>query len=148
MNRSLQRLLTLVEVVALVMFGGVADAKSKKKRGKHHDAHSMTKEKLKTDGTHEIHKKGKHTAHAEVKGGKIKAFKVKHAKKGHVAVRKVKSKKKKMSTLDVEEPIALDTTYVSYGYCYDDDDDDVEDCYWYPVEAISDDFSGADDDDD
>ena len=57
MKRNLQRLLTIVAALGLVMFAGVAYAKTKKP-SKHHDAHSMTKDKLKKDGTHEIHKNG------------------------------------------------------------------------------------------
>lgn len=143
MKAHLQRLLTIVAVLGLVLFVGAADAKGKGKKSKHHDAHAMTKEHLKKDGVHEIHKNGKHTASAEVQGGKIKSFHVKHATKGEVAVRKVKSKTKvAMLDTDSDAPIATDTVYSYYGYCYDDDDD-VENCYWYPVEIVIDDFTGA-----
>lgn len=140
MKKNLQRLLTIIAALGLVMFAGVAYAKTKK-ASKHHDAHSMTKDKLKKDGTHEIHKNGKHTASAEVQGGKIKSFHVKHATKGEVAVKKVKSKNK-VAMLDTDAPVAADTIYSYYGYCYFDDDD-FENCYWYPVEIVIDDFTGA-----
>ena len=140
MKKNLVRLISIVSVLALVMFAGVAVAKGKK--SKHHDAHSMTKEHLKKDGPHEIHKNGKHTATAEVAGGKIKSFKVKHATKGDVAVKKVKSKTKVSMIDQSDAPIAVDTIYSYYGYCYVDDDD-VENCYWYPVEIVVDDFTGA-----
>jgi hypothetical protein len=142
MKRNLQRLLTIVAALGLVMFAGIAYAKAKP--SKHHDAHSMTKDRLKKDGTHEIHKNGKHTVSAEVKGGKIKSFHVKHATKGEVAVKKVKSKNKvaMLDTLDTDAPVAADTLYSYYGYCYIDDED-VENCYWYPVEVVIDDFTGA-----
>jgi len=52
MKRNLQRLLTIVAALGLVMFVGVAYAKTKKP-SKHHDAHTLTKAKLKTDGVHE-----------------------------------------------------------------------------------------------
>src|SRR5215475_2446634 len=140
MKKNLQRLLTIVAALGLVMFAGVTYAKTKK-ASKHHDAHSMTKEKLKRDGVHEIHKNGKHTASAEVQGGKIKSFHVKHATKGEVAVKKVKSKNK-VAMLDTDAPVEADTLYSYYGYCYIDDED-VENCYWYPVEVVIDDFTGA-----
>jgi hypothetical protein len=140
MKKNLNRLLTIIAIVAL--FAGVAYAKGKKP-SKHHDAHAMTKEHLKKDGTHEIHKNGKHTASAEVKGGKIKSFHVKHETKGEVAVKKVKSKNKVAMLDDANAPIAAETvTYAYDGYCYVDDDD-VENCYWYPVEIVTDDFTGA-----
>jgi hypothetical protein len=134
-------LLTIVAVLGLVMFVGVAYAKGKKP-SKHHDAHAMTKEHLKKDGVHEIHKNGKHTASAEVQGGKIKSFHVKHETKGEVAVKKVKSKNK-VAMLDDNGPIAADTVIYAYdGYCFIDEFD-VENCYWYPVEVVIDDFTGA-----
>ncbi len=145
MKQYLHRLLTIVAVLGLVMFASAAaDAKGKTKKSRHHDAHSMTKEHLKKDGVHEIHKNGKHTASAEVQGGKIKSFHVKHETKGEVAVRKVKSKSKKVAMLDTDgdAPVASDTVYAYDGYCYVDDED-VENCYWYPVEIVIDDFSGA-----
>jgi len=141
MRRNLHRLFTLVVMLGLVMFVGVADAK--KKKSKHHDAHAQTKQHLGKDGHHEIHKNGKHTASAEVKGGKIKSFHVKHASKGDVALRKVKSKSK-VAMLDGNAPVEADTVYAYDGYCYDDlDDEDQEVCYWYPVEVVIDDFTGA-----
>jgi hypothetical protein len=135
--------MTLIAVLGLVLFVGVADAK--KKKSKHHDAHGMTKQHLAKDGHHDIHKNGKHTASAEVKGGKIASFHVKHATKGDVALRKVKSKKK-VAVLDgtPDDAQPADTVYAYDGYCYDDaDDDDNEVCYWYPVEIVIDDFTGA-----
>jgi hypothetical protein len=140
MKKNLQRLLTIIAALGLVMFADIAYAKTKK-ASKHHDAHAMTKDKLKKDGTHEIHKNGKHTVSAEVQGGKIKSFHVKHATKGEVAVKKVKSKNK-VAMLDTDAPLEADTLYTYYGYCYVDDED-VENCYWYPVEVVIDDFTGA-----
>jgi hypothetical protein len=144
MIRTLQRMLAIAVVLGLVMFGGVVDAKHK--RGKHHDSHGMIKAKLKNDGKHQIHKKGKHTVHATVKGGKIHGFHVKHDKKGEVAVHKVKSKKKRYAMLDGanDAPVKTDSsTTGSVGYCYDDDDDGVEDCHWFPPDIVADDMSSA-----
>jgi hypothetical protein len=142
MRRNLHRLFTLIVAFGLVMFVGVAEAK---KKSKHVDAHAATKQHLGKDGHHEIHKNGKHTASAEVKGGKIASFHVKHEKKGEIALKKVKSKKKVAmldGTPDAAQP--ADTTYAYDGYCYDDvDDADTEVCYWYPVEIVTDDFTGA-----
>jgi hypothetical protein len=141
MKKNLQRLLTIIAAVGLVMFANAAYAKAKK--SKHIDAHAISKEHLKKDGTHVVHKNGKHTASADTKGGKISGFHVKHDTKGDVAVRKVKSKNKKVAMIDgTEQPIAADTIYAYDGYCYVDDDD-VENCYWYPVEVVVDDFTGA-----
>ena len=140
MKRNLSALFTFVLALSLVVFVGTAYAK---KKSKHVDAHAATKQHLGKDGSHEIHKNGKHTASAEVKGGKIKSFHVKHATKGDVSLRKVKSKTK-VAMLDGNAPITADTTYAYYAYCYDDvDDADTEVCYWYPVEIVTDDFTGA-----
>jgi hypothetical protein len=141
MKTKLTALFTLVVALGLVLFVGTAYAK---KKSKHIDAHAATKQHLSKDGTHEIHKNGKHTASAEVKGGKIKSFHVKHATRGDIALRKVKSKSK-VAMLDTNGPIAADTVVYAYdGYCYDDaDDDNTEVCYWYPVEIVIDDFTGA-----
>jgi hypothetical protein len=140
MKRNVQRLFEIIVVIGLVVFAGVAYAKGKPH--KHHDAHSMTKDKLKKDGTHQIHKNGKHTASAEVKGGKIASFHVKHDTKGEVAVKKVKSKTKVALVDAVDAPITADTIYAYDGYCYVDDEE-VQNCYWYPVEVVTDDFTGA-----
>jgi hypothetical protein len=141
MKKNLHGLFMLALALGLVMFVGIADAK--KKKSKHVDAHAATKQHLGKDGTHEIHKNGKHTASAEVNGGKIKSFHVKHEKKGDIAVRKVKSKNK-VAMLDADAPIVADTIYAYDGYCYDDDDDEGNEvCYWYPVEVVIDDFTGA-----
>jgi hypothetical protein len=146
MKMNLHRLLTIFGMLTLVMFAGVAHAKTKKP-SKHHDAHALTKDKLKTDGKHEIDKNGKHSIAAEVKGGKIKSFHVTHSTKGEIAVKKVKSKTK-VAMIDVTDapdaPGAADTIYAYDGYCYiDSDDDNTENCYWYPVEIVIDDFTGA-----
>lgn len=46
--------------------------------------------------------------------------------------------------LETDGPVQADTVYTYYGYCYDDiDDDGSEVCYWYPVEVVIDDFTGA-----
>lgn len=139
MKRNLQAVFTLVLVLGLVLVVGSADAKKKK----HHHVNAHAATKLDKDGTQEVHKNGKHTASAEVKGGKIKSFHVKHATKGEVALRKVKSKTK-VAMLDTNAPVPAETIYTYYGYCYDDyDDEDNEVCYWYPVEVVIDDFTGA-----
>ncbi len=141
MKKNIQRLLGVLVAFGLVMFAGTAYAKGKK--SKHINAHALSKEHLKKDGTHALPKNGKHTASIDVKGGKVAGFHVKHDVKGDVAVRKVKSKNKKVAMLDgADEPIAADTAYLYDGYCYIDDED-VEECYWYPIEVVVDDFTGA-----
>jgi hypothetical protein len=141
MKKHIQRLFGVFVLLAFVMFAGAADAKAKK--SKHINGHALSKEHLKKDGTHALPKNGKHTPSVDTKGGKVAGFHVKHDTKGDVAVRKVKSKDKKVALLDgIDGPIAVDTAYLYDGYCYVDDDD-VENCYWYPVEVVVDDFTGA-----
>ena len=46
--------------------------------------------------------------------------------------------------IDHDAPIKTDSSSTgSVGYCHDDDDDGVEDCYWFPPDIVSDDFSSA-----
>ncbi len=141
-----RRLGTLV--VLLAMFGFVlgASAAAKVKKHNHHSGHSMIGAKLKTNGTHQIHKNGKHTVSAEVKNGKIAAIHVKHDTKGDVPVKKYKSNKK-MALLDgaPSETQPADTTdmgTVWIGYAYVDDDGN-EEYYWFPYEEILDGDTGA-----
>lgn len=133
----------------LAMFGFVLVASAgeakKVKKHNHHGGHDLVAAKLKTDGTHQIHKNGKHTVSATVKGGKIAAFKVKHDTKGDVAVKKYKSKKK-MAFLDgasdTQPADAVDagTVWIAYAFV---DDDGNEEYYWFPYEEILDGDTGA-----
>jgi hypothetical protein len=133
----------------MFVFGAVAVAKVKKHN--HNSGHAKVASKLKTDGTHQIDKKGKHTIHAEVKKGKIASFHVKHETKGEVAVKKYKSKKK-MASLENPRgdgaqpadafPADTDVGTVWIAYAYEDDDGN-EEYYWFPYEEILDGDTGA-----
>lgn len=141
-------LITLVTTVAMLCFvGGAADAKGPKgvKKHNHHSGHSLVGAKLKTEGTHQIDKKGKHTVSAEVKHGKIAGIHVKHDVKGDVPVTKYKTKKK-MASLDSApdgtQPADTDLGMVWIGYAYIDEDG-YEEYYWFPAEEILDGDTGA-----
>ena len=142
MRRNATRLLKAV-FVTLVMLGFVVAAYAgdkKVKKHNHHSGHEMVSAKLKTDGTHQIHKNGKHTVSATVKGGKIASIHVKHDTKGDVAVKKYKSKKK-MASLDGRpsetQPADTDLGTVWIGYAFIDEDGN-EEYYWFPYEEILD----------
>jgi hypothetical protein len=139
-NRVLRSLTILV--VSLAFIGAAVAAK---KKHSHHDGKALLGEKLKTNGTHQIHKNGEYTVHAEVKDGKIAKMHVKHSKKGDIAVKKYKTNKK-MASLDTssdEQPAqggtVIGTTYIGYAYV---DDLGNEEIYWVPADIVLDD-SGA-----
>jgi hypothetical protein len=141
MKMNLQRRLTLVLMVlaAFAFIGGAAVAGPKKTQH-HNSGHGLVGERLKTNGTHQLDKKGKHTVSAEVKGGKIAAFHVKHETKGEISTKKYRSKTK-VALLDGPQAPAvpaqtdLGTTYIAYAYI---DDDGNEEYYWFPAEEILD----------
>ena len=100
-----QRRLFTVSVAALglsaiVSGAGAADKDNGKGKDKgkgkanHQNGKQLLGEKLKTNGKHVLRKKGAHTASVEVKDGKIAGMKVKHDKKGDVAVTKYKTDRK------------------------------------------------------
>lgn len=141
-----KRRLAVLVMFAVAMFAVVAFAGGKVKKHNHHSGHSMVASKLKTDGTHQIHKNGKHTVTADVKGGKIAGFHVKHDTKGDVAVKKYKTHKK-MALIDVPGPDVIQTAdtdmgTVWIGYAFVDDDGN-EEYYWFPYEEILDGDTGA-----
>lgn len=135
----------VIAALAMVMlvFGAVAVAKVKKHN--HHSGHNAIASKLKTDGTHQLDKHGKHTVSADVKKGKIAGFHVKHETKGEVAVKKYKSKKK-MASLEGPpsdtQPADTDVGTVWIAYAYEDDEGN-EEYYWFPYEEILDGDTGA-----
>src|SRR5258708_3647524 len=87
-----KRRLFLAMTAAVGVAGFVPPAFAKKHE--HHDGKSKIGEKIKQDGEHVIDKHGAHTVKVEVKKGKIAGVKVKHDKKGDVAVKKYKTNKK------------------------------------------------------
>jgi ribosomal protein L21 len=139
------RLLTAV-AVSLGLFCAV-DVALAASKSNHHDGQQLLGGKIKTNGHHVLHKKGEHTVSVEVKGGKIAAVHVKHAKKGDVAVTKYKTGKK-MARADGPRGSAfvqvqdqyLGTTYIGFAYV---DEYGNEEIYWFPYDMILDGATGA-----
>lgn len=142
MKMNGRRLTVLMMILAafVLVVGGAAAGGQKPKAHHHNSGHGLVGERLKTTGTHQLDKKGKHTVSAEVKGGKIAAFHVKHETKGEISVKKYKSKSK-MAFNDgpgsPSVPVQTDmgTVYVAYAYL---DDEGNEEYYWFPAEEILD----------
>jgi hypothetical protein len=139
---------TLVAAFALSIGANAALAVPVKAQH-HHDAKGLVSDKLKTDGHHDIDRKGKYTTSVDVKGGKIAALHVKHSEKGNIAVRKYKTHKKMArndgahlmyASLRTAQMQDLGTEYVGYSYV---DDEGNEEIYWFPVEEIYDGDTGA-----
>ncbi|MDQ3026831.1 MAG: hypothetical protein M3R58_10065 [Pseudomonadota bacterium] len=132
---------------------GNKDGKEKKaKKEKHHDAKGLVGDKVKKNGRHKFHENGKHSAHVDVRDGKIRGVSVKHADKGDVPVKKYVTKKKM-----AEAPLGgiqrvslnlaqyggaeyLGTTWIGFAY-YDDWGDEV--IYWFPYDMVYDPYTGA-----
>jgi hypothetical protein len=115
----------------------------------HHDGKSLVADKLKTDGHHEIERKGKYTTSVDVKGGKIAALHVKHSEKGDIPVRKYKTHKRvarnaephlMYASFQTAQMQDLGTEYIGYSYV---DDEGNEEIYWFPVEEVYDGDTGA-----
>ena len=143
MNRVLAA--TVCSVLAI---GSVAFAVAAKKQN-HHDGRQLVAAKLKTDGHHDIDKKGHYTASVESKGGKIAAFHVVHDTKGAIPVKKYKTNKKMAqatgshltySSFALPQNTDMGTVYIGYSYI---DDDGNEEIYWFPAEEIVDGDTGA-----
>jgi hypothetical protein len=135
------RFVTTLLVGLALVFARVAYAKT---QHKHHDGQKALGDKLKKDGTHQLHDHGKHTTHVDVKGGKITGFHAKHKTKGEVPTKKHKSDKK-LASLDVSdgtEPADTMVGTTSCGYSFVDDAGD-EVYTWFPCAIIVDDFTGA-----
>ena len=146
MNRN--RVLAAVAVVfSLLAMGNVVSATAAKKQN-HHDGHRQVAGKLKTDGHHDIDKKGRYTASVESKGGKIAAFHVAHDTKGQIPVKKYKTNKKMAAagahvvyaSFRLAQDQDLGTVYIGYSYV---DDEGNEEIYWFPEEMILDGDTGA-----
>ena len=153
-----QRRLFTVSVAALglsaiVSGAGAADKDNGKGKAKgkgkanHQNGKQLLGEKLKTNGKHVLRKKGAHTASVEVKDGKIAGMKVKHDKKGDVAVTKYKTTKKmahadglQLASLRLAQVENLGTVYIGYAYI---DEYGYEEIYWFPYDMIYDGDTGA-----
>ncbi|HLY17227.1 MAG TPA: hypothetical protein VKR61_08375 [Bryobacteraceae bacterium] len=124
--------------------GALAAAKAN-----HHDGKQLIGDRVKTDGIHEIHKKGDYTASVEVRNGKVAGVHVKHPTKGEVPVKKYKTNKKMAKAGGTSIYAAaflspqsqdLGTVYIGYSYI---DDYGNEEIYWFPEEMILDGETGA-----
>lgn len=158
MNPTRRLLTSSVALFGVCAFVGGAIASDKgqgkgndKEKGKgkanHKNGKQLLGEKLKKNGKHVLEKKGANTASVDVRDGKIAGVKVKHDKKGEVAVIKYKTSKK-MARLDGIQLVSmrlvqlqdLGTVYIGYAYY---DDDGYEEIYWFPYDMIYDGDTGA-----
>ncbi|MGD1022905.1 MAG: hypothetical protein ABR880_09005 [Candidatus Sulfotelmatobacter sp.] len=138
----------IVITFGLLAIGSVAFAAAAKKQN-HLDGHRLVAAKLKTDGHHDIDKRGHYSASVESKGGKIAAFHVVHDTKGAIPVKKYKTNKKMVQATgshltyaSFALPQDTDLGTVEIGYSYIDDDGN-EEIYWFPAEEILDGDTGA-----
>jgi hypothetical protein len=147
---NLNRVLAaLVLMFSLLAIGNVASAVAAKKQN-HHDGHRLVAAKLKTDGHHDIEKRGHYAASVESRGGKIAAFHVVHDTKGAIPVKKYKTNKKMAQATGShltyasfalpQDTTDMGTVYIGYSYI---DDDGNEEIYWFPAEEIVDGDTGA-----
>jgi hypothetical protein len=148
-NRKQRLLVAAIAIGCICALSGYAlAAPNKAKHTNHHDGKQMVGEKLKTDGHHEIHQKGKYHTVAEVKGGKIAGIHVRHEQKGDIPVTKYKTHKKMAlvggqtmyASLVLAQMQDMGTVYI--GYSYIDDYGEAE-TYWFPYDMIVDGDTGA-----
>jgi hypothetical protein len=157
-----QRTLSCVIAASLLAFAGTTLAakpddpsgkqashqKGQQKKAHHQNGKQLLGEKIKTNGRHDLEKKGAVTASVDVKDGKIFGMHAKHDTKGELPVKKYKSNQKmaradgsqgatRLMTVQYEY---MGTTYIGYAY-YDDYGD--EQIYWFPVDMIYDGDTGA-----
>src|SRR5580658_9707739 len=127
-------------VCSVLAIGSVAFAVAAKKQN-HHDGHRLVAAKLKTDGHHDIEKRGHYASSVDSKGGKIAAFHVVHDTKGNIPVKKYKTNKKMVQVTSLHLSYAsfalpqedLGTVEIGYSYI---DDDGYEEIYSSPAEDI------------
>ena len=156
MNPNRRFFTTSVAVLGISAMAGIASASDKdpgkgkgkgKRKANHKDGKQLLGEKLKKNGKHVLDKKGANTASVDVKDGKITGVKVKHDKKGDVAVTKYKTKTKmarvggyQFASMRLAQLEYLGTVYIGYAYI---DDDGYEEIYWFPYDMIYDGDTGA-----
>jgi hypothetical protein len=145
MNRVLGATIIMCSLLAI---GNVVLAAAAKKQN-HHDGHRLVAAKLKTDGHHDVDRKGHYAASVDSKGGKIAAFHVVHDTKGAIPVKKYKTDKKMAqatgshltyASFALLQDTDMGTVYIGYSYI---DDDGNEEIYWFPAEEILDGDTGA-----
>ena len=145
----LQRLISAILVIfGLFVLSTAAIAEAKAKHHNHHDGKQMLGDRIKTDGKHEIHQKGKYHTTVEVKDGKIAGVHVKHEEKGDIHVTKYKTHKK-MAQLrghlvyaSLRSVQYQDMGTVWIGYSYVDEYGEAE-TYWFPYDMFVDGDTGA-----
>lgn len=148
-DMNINRVLAAIVIMcSLLAIGSVAFAVAAKKQN-HHDGHQLVAAKLKTDGHHDIDKRGHYAAAVDSKGGKIAAFHVVHDTKGEIPVKKYKTNKKMVqatgshltyASFALPQDTDMGTVYIGYSYI---DDDGNEEIYWFPAEEILDGDTGA-----
>jgi hypothetical protein len=120
-------------------------------KGKHHhkDGKKLLGPKIKSNGNHVVDKNGATTVSFDVRDGKIAGMKARHEKKGDLAVKKYKSKKKMVaqaaSGLVAVQYLPAQDTYLGstwIGYAYIDEWGD-EQIYWVPYDMVLDGDTGA-----
>ena len=156
MNHSRRLFTAGIAILGMsAIVGGAAASDKEKEKGKgkgkgkanHKNGKQLLGEKVKTNGKHMLDKKGPHTATVDVKDGKIAGVKIKHDKKGDVAVTKYKTNKKmaeagglQFASLRLAQVENLGTVYIGYAYI---DEYGYEEIYWFPYDMIYDGDTGA-----
>jgi hypothetical protein len=166
MIRRVRVLAVLLIALGLVVANGPASAQSKnngqgqkqqkgdnsskeKKGHKNFSGKDLVGDKIKQNGTHEIHQNGKYSTFVNVSNGKIAGVNVKNADKGDVPVTKYKTTKDmsqasmgrvQFASLVYAQSQYLGTLWIGYAYI---DDYGYEDIYWFPYYMILDGDSGA-----
>ncbi|MEO7761472.1 MAG: hypothetical protein ABIS68_06115 [Casimicrobiaceae bacterium] len=156
MNAKRRTVLTALAVAGVASLAPAAFAQGQgkgkdKPKKQHHHQNGKDKlgDKIKVNGNHVLEKQGPNTVSVDVKDGKVAGMKVKHDKKGDVAVKKYKTNKKMAASSSIHmvaydtmlaQAYSLGTTWIGYSY-YDDYGDEY--IYWYPYEMIYDGDTGA-----
>jgi hypothetical protein len=138
----------MVVIFSLFVLGDDAVAAPKAKHHNHHDGKQLLGENLKTNGHHEIHRKGNYSTSVEVKDGKIGGVHVKHVTKGDIPVTKYKTHKKMAqagarvvyASLRSVQDQDMGTVYIGYSYVDENGDEEI---YWFPYDMIVDGDTGA-----
>lgn len=124
--------------------GGAKQAKAhKSKNGK-----NLLGEKLKKNGRHKLEDHGKHSAFADVDGGKIKDVKVSTTDGANVPVTKYKSNTKMAANRSSRYQLAtlapaqeyVDTVWIGFAYIDEWGDEII---YWFPYDMVYDPYTGA-----
>jgi hypothetical protein len=127
---------------------GNAGAKEKKaKKHEHKNGKALLGDRIKANGKHKLEQRGKHTAFANTRDGKIAGVVVENAQGGAVPVKKYKTTKKMASaaglqpvSLHLVQAQSMGSTWIGYAYI-DEWGDEV--IYWYEYEMIYDGDTGA-----